>query len=677
MENLRLTGVRTFKEWLEVLPEVVRNRFRLECKRNAEWFRERGGFDDLINRGLSWDSSESGREYWEKVHLCADIEQVLICEKYIARPYEEIMNELNPERREILSYFVGDSIIKSGIIKSRGRIENLVNIIIWDDTTIKRTYWEAIARGEETDYTRETERYYTQTTEVDGEQVPRYMLVKLERVIYGAETFARKDKTISVEVRGRLGNSIILKSDSVRAYVGRSTERHFYNGDLAKWDFIEFEGKYYLDRSVLEKFGVYKIEGVGYEHIDPRKHITVGGKYYRAENKPENLVYVNEKGAFNVSIYDYKDSYYIFACAIDGLYYSESYVNKYKAYFSESEGVKTEIVISSRNTQSGQVYRGQVVDLFRCETGNRDSIVFLSKQSAKNYGLSITTCPHCEKEVSQFHDLQACKRANFKNVRYDYHSQKPKKINSSAVFKIGVEIEKESMDGATHKAPSIYNRFGWVKERDGSLDSQVGYELVSPCYPLFSNKLMQEAEKIEQDFPQLINGEVSASCGGHIHFSKYNTTGRETLQQHCGYLPLLYAIYKSRTTKNYSQAKEKEEIKDSGEKYQAVRVLPDRIEFRIFPAVKNLASLKWRIELLRYMAKNPTENPLKVVNDLCDKRTALHKLFLEIFAEQTIYKRALDTLLMAQKYDRNFYNIDFSKQAKGIRAKAKKSAKKK
>lgn len=142
---------------------------------------------------------------------------------------------------------------------------------------------------------------------------------------------------------------------------------------------------------------------------------------------------------------------------------------------------------------------------------------------------------------------------------------------------------------------------------------------------------------------------------------------------YCGYLPLLYAIYKTRTKASYCAGKEKDEMKYSRDKYQAVRVLDNRIEFRIFPAVKNVSTLAWRIELLRYMAKNPTASPVQVVNDLCDKRTKLHKLFLQIFTEKTIYARAIDTLNMAQKYDRNYYNIDFSKERTAIAKKAEKT----
>ena len=111
-------------------------------------------------------------------------------------------------------------------------------------------------------------------------------------------------------------------------------------------------------------------------------------------------------------------------------------------------------------------------------------------------------------------------------------------------------------------------------------------------------------------------------------------------------------------------------MKFSSDKYQAVRIFDNRIEFRIFPAVKNIETLEWRLDLLRVMASAPTASPVEVVNTLMDESSELYKLFARIFDKKTIYKRAVDSLKNAKKYDRNYFNIDFSQQIIDIETKA-------
>jgi hypothetical protein len=287
---------------------------------------------------------------------------------------------------------------------------------------------------------------------------------------------------------------------------------------------------------------------------------------------------------------------------------------------------------------------------------------------------SAGICPHCnELHDLSTHDQDRCRMRNARPMRFDYHSQQPthdvRKLQG-ATFKVGVEIEKEDFTGACYNHREIFDRYGWVKERDGSLDSQKGYELVSPMFDLMKTDLIEQAREIESKYPRLINGEFSRACGGHIHFSKAGESGRETLESICGYLPLIYAIYKHRTERTYCQATEKESMKFSSDKYQAVRIFDNRIEFRIFPAVKNIETLEWRLDLLRVMASAPTASPVEVVNTLMDESSELYKLFARIFDKKTIYKRAVDSLKNAKKYDRNYFNIDFSQQIIDIETKA-------
>jgi hypothetical protein len=300
--------------------------------------------------------------------------------------------------------------------------------------------------------------------------------------------------------------------------------------------------------------------------------------------------------------------------------------------------------------------------------------MYLNEDLANNDGYYF--CSDCE---DWYHEDEGCNgrycnqddEDNYQseNPRFEYHSCEHFDYSDGSEYKIGLEIEKECSEGCGHSHYSIREKFGWTKERDGSLDSEIGFELVSPAYDLFNDRIIEDAKKIEEAFPFIINGAISSSCGGHIHFSKRDTLGTDLLESVCGYLPALYSIYEHRINKTYCKVEEKEEMKRSDNKYQAVKVMRGRIEFRIFPAVKNLQVMEWRINLLRLIAKNPSSNPMQVANDLANTRTDLHKHFAKIFSRETIYRKAKKALEYAKKFDSNFYNVDMRANVRAIDSK--------
>ena len=670
-----------FNEHLQAMPEKLQTMFLANFKKSESFLAEtKGTFGEFIDMSLTWSITNEGSDFWDLVSRTEPENLYKILEY---KPFSEHFKELNDIQKMFYLKYCGSG-LGSYFFEKVGKFSDFINKIIWDETALGRKYWESLSIGAWQEYTAQIEADFSAPVQtINGGTIMRVNAIELSESYYGAKRYIDPAGSISVvnAISFGFNNAKVLKQDAVTVYNNSGSSDYFTKKSLTALKIIEFEGNYYQSEGALNSRKIYKItlaEGeTVYEKIDPSTHIYWNNvTYMRKTDIPDYLVNINYRnGGFDS--YADRNSHHVFKCDVSGLYFSDSNHSKMNLRFVAPDGT-TEIIkyVSDFDGLSSQIYKSQRVSPIRFETDFGSNVLFLSRESAINSGLTLSDCPHCNKHVSNFHDFEACKRQNFQNIRYDYHGQKPKYVRSSAEFKIGVEIEKESYEAACHKAPVIFRQFGWVKERDGSLDSHVGYELVSPCYPLFSNKLFAEAVEIEREFPDLINGDISSACGGHIHFSKKDTRGHNLLEMYCGYLPLLYAIYKSRTKLTYSAAKDKDELKDSGEKYQAVRVLNDRIEFRIFPAVKNLKSLKWRIDLLRYMAKNPTESPLKVVNDLCDKRTSIHQLFKEIFSEQTIYKRAIDTLIMAKRYDSNYYNIDFSKQTKVINAKAKRLAKK-
>lgn len=312
---------------------------------------------------------------------------------------------------------------------------------------------------------------------------------------------------------------------------------------------------------------------------------------------------------------------------------------------------------------------------------NHNNYVYFDSNSAEQEGYvsNNVACPSCGNEYEfGTHDTNACSRRNHRNPRYEYHSRdfqtKQIQMEQKIVFKVGVEIEKQSYFGSKHSNVAIGQQFGWKKERDGSLCGTIGYELVSPCYPLFTDDLINEAKEIEQAFPELINGndhtlissdKDNSSCGGHIHFSRSYTSAKDTFEMVSGYMPFIYAIYRKRSETYYSIAKEKSQMKNSTEKMQAVRIIEDivnpRIEFRIFPLVKNIDQLQWRIDLLRIIAMNPTNRFPDVANDLCNKESDLYKHMLKEFSPSKIKQRILDAIQLCKRFDNDFRNFDFSR----------------
>ena len=336
--------------------------------------------------------------------------------------------------------------------------------------------------------------------------------------------------------------------------------------------------------------------------------------------------------------------------------------------YSEGEIVELQVTANSLNIL--RPYRNTL----------HNGIRYFDRESAVLDGYTQIFCSHCRRDVDASHDMVDCASRNFRNERFGYHSSQQVKeiaMPMNVVFKIGVEIEKQSRLGAVNGANEIYHEFGWKKERDGSLDDTIGYELVSPCYPLFTDDLINEAKAIETRFPNLIDsnedkanlGRFKDACGGHIHFSRSYTNGQDTFEMISGYMPLFYAIYKKRINISYCEAKEKYRMKNSvNTKYQAVKIMDKRIEFRIFPLVENIKTLEWRINLLRIMANNPTDSFIEVANMLCDTSSDLHKHMLKIFTLDKLKRRMLDSIDMSTMYDRDCATYDFTNLRSAVRS---------
>lgn len=209
--------------------------------------------------------------------------------------------------------------------------------------------------------------------------------------------------------------------------------------------------------------------------------------------------------------------------------------------------------------------------------------------------------------------------------RFGYHDVDrldAEEFNSD--FTIGIEVEKEDYKALRSVcARDLFVETKWAKERDGSLDDDNGYELVSPAYDLMSDKLDNDI-KNSTDLTNLINAKYSSACGGHIHLGSRSYSGNTFFDKISPWVPLIYSLYVGRIGRDYCKVKKNNNIKYSEDKYQAIRIFDNRIEFRIISAVKDVNTLIWRRDLMRIIVNNLDYTPMKIVGELLDQKSNLY-----------------------------------------------------
>lgn len=269
-------------------------------------------------------------------------------------------------------------------------------------------------------------------------------------------------------------------------------------------------------------------------------------------------------------------------------------------------------------------------ELFPIEEGTLVRGVLLCKKCAK-----LPRCRGCGlilKDTTR----SVCRRCSELHNILDYHSGFGRGDESrGSRFKVGLEVEKEDAE----KKLSISNgmliaQTGWVAEKDSSLGEN-GFELVSPIYPL--NIAIIESKL--NALGDLMNAKTTSHCGGHIHVSDTERVPCEILRDIRGYLPLLYGMYPKRANNEYCEAKEMGEYLKEGHR-QAINIGRDTLEFRIFPAVRNINQLLFRLKIVKYMLENPEEDVSKVGEKLLDKSGELYDILSERISEKRIVSKA-------------------------------------
>lgn len=258
-----------------------------------------------------------------------------------------------------------------------------------------------------------------------------------------------------------------------------------------------------------------------------------------------------------------------------------------------------------------------------------------------------------------FNEDEACYQSQPVDIyTRPYHNGSHKILifNNKSKYKIGFEIEKE--DEEVLKSVEIdefesETDYLWRKESDSSLDSESGFELISPTFEFDIDKIFEHIEANDV-LVNHINADKGYSCGGHINLSENGLTGMELFDKIKGYTPLFYALYYGRVDKNYSKGKSNDDLKNDNEKYQAIKIHSNRIEFRIISAVPNVKTLKWRCKLIRMILQHPTSDIIQAYYNVDTKFTKL--------LSQTYDKEGLSKLKdRFIKYTKQFENLNIKK----------------
>ena len=247
--------------------------------------------------------------------------------------------------------------------------------------------------------------------------------------------------------------------------------------------------------------------------------------------------------------------------------------------------------------------------------------------------------------------------------RHGYHEGPRNDFSGDAKFRFGVEVEKEDEAPIDNHDLDDVDSMGWSREEDGSLDSDSGFELVSPTYDLFGDRFDDDLGiEILADH---INADVSTNCGGHMGFSVQGLSGSEVFDRYNGFFPLLLAMYRHRLKGTWSKIRGNKALKRGRDKYSAVNVRYDYIEFRVFSAVPSVKTLLWRRDLMRIMAKNPKKGVMWWIGQAMNENTATHQHLRKVYSTDKIrlvcaYAAAIAERMNGRDYGQYVHFMDES-----------------
>ena len=247
----------------------------------------------------------------------------------------------------------------------------------------------------------------------------------------------------------------------------------------------------------------------------------------------------------------------------------------------------------------------------RTPTGRRNRISI-----CESCGDSFASCENCGElwahdhlifsERSDSHYCEDCWEGDDEdNPLPDYHSgyRPPNPPKTEPAYSLELEIEAHSSDhraSITEKLDSLrYNSGHSIGyERDGSLDDETGMEILVSCYPSATDLASALDRVLDVASARAVSWRASNSCGAHLNSNKWvrwcgqnNRIGigwtvprvARLLHMVRGCWDILKKIAGRET--HYAQlppTKLKLWAKGDCDKYVAVRIQRDRMEWRIF-----------------------------------------------------------------------------------------------
>lgn len=277
-----------------------------------------------------------------------------------------------------------------------------------------------------------------------------------------------------------------------------------------------------------------------------------------------------------------------------------------------------------------------------------DYIYFTCEEAAKanDFDFSIRLGRYHDKKSNHFYG---------EHTLFSYHAvirnaegRVPEFVNDDDEFIVGIEVEK--VDSRLQHDALVYELFqntGWKKESDGSLGSG-GYELISPKLPLLDmNRIIKACEPVKK----YINGQSDSSCGGHINVSRKNVSSKDLLKGMKGFVPIIYALYESRLTNRFCQAKKWSQYFNYRDKYTSFYLKNESIcEIRLFSRVTNYTTLQWRIKLLQTLFGDYGKNLNQFVLKMSNRETPLYQLLNEQYTHDKIGQKITLVDVLSKRY---------------------------
>lgn len=259
-------------------------------------------------------------------------------------------------------------------------------------------------------------------------------------------------------------------------------------------------------------------------------------------------------------------------------------------------------------------------------TTMRGDGVFCSPKCAEEYGFSQDENGTW---LSPRHRLANAGLRSYDEANRSIH---PAKFDNP--FRIGFEVEKEDVKWIHRGSLDSYaGRWGWIAVSDGSLNDGAGFELVSPAYNM---KEIDKFNELWKEF-EALDANVSVRCGGHINVSQHALTPDQVIYAMRDFIPLLYAMYPKRLSNRWCKVTKSCDTLAGGDKYRAVNVRDNRVEFRLFSRVKNRKQLVWRAKLLHYGIDADRRG--KVLTDLRTPGSWLRRHLRQVYTEKELQRR--------------------------------------